>query len=231
MNELLHPRFYRAIIISGLSLVICAIIFNALEPEWNYFDAVYFCAVTLTTVGYGDLTPTNSSSRLFTIIYIGLAWFLLGRVLSAAVLDSVDAMTQRMSETLSDAANAMSPHIVTKRQARKRALEIKITTLLSVFAGCVIGGTFLFLLAGNDIVASLFAAFSTLSTVGFGDFVFPATPIWRIVGTFYVVTSTITTAWCVSTLVEVVSAYKQDEYSRQLMKKKLTRSERLLNIS
>lgn len=36
--------------------------------EWT--DAVYFCAVTLTTVGYGDLHPDSDSSKIFAIVYI-----------------------------------------------------------------------------------------------------------------------------------------------------------------
>ena len=33
-------------------------------------QALYFCVVTLATVGYGDLHPTNELSQLFTIAYI-----------------------------------------------------------------------------------------------------------------------------------------------------------------
>ena len=33
-------------------------------------DSLYFSVTTLTTVGYGDLVPTNDTSKLFTLIYI-----------------------------------------------------------------------------------------------------------------------------------------------------------------
>ena len=225
MDHVLKPQFYRAITISFVSLFLCSIIFAALEPEWNYFDGVYFASVVLTTVGYGDLAPTNDLCRLFTIIYITLSWFLLGRVLSAAVLESIDSVTQRVESTLNTAATVISK-TVTKSETRKRKMEVKVTTLATVFGGCVFGGTLLFLLAGNGLVESLFAAFSTLSTVGFGDFVLPNGTLWRIAATVYVLISTITTAWCVSSLVQVIADYKHDEFARKILKKKMTRSER-----
>mmetsp|Transcript_5041 Transcript_5041/g.6528 ORF Transcript_5041/g.6528 Transcript_5041/m.6528 type:complete len:334 (+) Transcript_5041:72-1073(+) len=38
--------------------------------EFTFTDATYFLMVTLTTVGYGDLTPTSQASRLFTLFFV-----------------------------------------------------------------------------------------------------------------------------------------------------------------
>ncbi len=38
--------------------------------DWTRIQAFYFAVVTITTVGYGDLTPTTDMSRLFAAIYI-----------------------------------------------------------------------------------------------------------------------------------------------------------------
>jgi len=37
---------------------------------WTIIQALYFSVVTLTTVGYGDFTPTSAGTQIFTIIYI-----------------------------------------------------------------------------------------------------------------------------------------------------------------
>ena len=60
-----RPVFYWA---AGM-LVAGVIIYHWLEG-WSYLDALYFCVVSLATVGYGDLTPTTPLARLFTIIYL-----------------------------------------------------------------------------------------------------------------------------------------------------------------
>lgn len=45
------------------------LIFKQLE-SWTWIQAFYFSVVTVTTVGYGDLSPSSDGSRLFTAIYI-----------------------------------------------------------------------------------------------------------------------------------------------------------------
>ncbi len=36
---------------------------------WSYLDSVYFSAVTITTLGYGDFVPVTSLGKIFTIIF------------------------------------------------------------------------------------------------------------------------------------------------------------------
>ena len=45
------------------------IVFHRME-SWNWIQSFYFSVVTITTVGFGDFTPTTDASRLFTAIYI-----------------------------------------------------------------------------------------------------------------------------------------------------------------
>ena len=37
---------------------------------WSCLDAFYFSVMTVTTVGYGDLHPTNDASKIFTIFVV-----------------------------------------------------------------------------------------------------------------------------------------------------------------
>ncbi|MEC4720515.1 ion channel [Noviherbaspirillum sp. CPCC 100848] len=59
------------------------------QPLTSSLDAIYFSAVTLATVGYGDISPVAPVARLVTVleiaIGIGLLGFLLGRVAGLAV--------------------------------------------------------------------------------------------------------------------------------------------------
>ena len=68
---------------SIIALVIVAVIgietvvYRSLE-DWGWVDSLYSSVITLTTVGYGDLAPTSSASKLVTVAYILSGISLLG---------------------------------------------------------------------------------------------------------------------------------------------------------
>ncbi|VDK80587.1 unnamed protein product [Onchocerca ochengi] len=46
------------------------LLFALFEP-WTYMDAFYFCFVSLTTIGFGDLVPENQEYVVLMLIYLG----------------------------------------------------------------------------------------------------------------------------------------------------------------
>jgi voltage-gated potassium channel len=50
-------------------LVLGTLVYHWLEG-WSYLDALYFCVISLATIGYGDLAPTTPEAKIFTIIYV-----------------------------------------------------------------------------------------------------------------------------------------------------------------
>lgn len=62
---------------------------------WTYLDALYFSTVTLTTVGYGDITPKTDLGRMVTIAY---AIFGIGVVLYGLSTVSAHFIEKREEE-------------------------------------------------------------------------------------------------------------------------------------
>ena len=69
-------------VIVGVLLLTGTIFYWSVE-DWSLIESLYFSVVTLTTVGYGDFTPTSDYSRIFTIIYIFIGLGVLVAFLSS----------------------------------------------------------------------------------------------------------------------------------------------------
>jgi hypothetical protein len=48
---------------------------------WTAIESVYFCMVTMSTVGYGDYSPSHDKSKIFTLV-----WIILGIVVVFATV-------------------------------------------------------------------------------------------------------------------------------------------------
>ena len=57
---------------------------------WSLFDSFYFSVITLPTIGYGDLSPSTTAGKIFTIVYIFVG---LG-----IILGFVNAIAERSTE-------------------------------------------------------------------------------------------------------------------------------------
>ena len=85
-----EPSFRGLLYLSSL-IIGSGTVFYRLIEDWTWVDAFYFTIITLTTVGYGDLYPTRTVSKLFTVmivlIGIGLLVTLIERVAHFAMVD------------------------------------------------------------------------------------------------------------------------------------------------
>ena len=73
ITELRNKAIFAMLLLLSMNLV-SVYVYEKLE-KWDFVDALYFSTATMTTVGYGDIVPTTSEGRLFTVVYI---WFSVG---------------------------------------------------------------------------------------------------------------------------------------------------------
>jgi hypothetical protein len=71
--------------LAALAILVLAtgtVVYHFIE-DWSWVDSFYFSSVALTTVGFGDLTPSTDASKLFTVFYIFSGISLIGAFLNA----------------------------------------------------------------------------------------------------------------------------------------------------
>lgn len=68
----------RALLVLTVLVVAVGVTFYVNVEHWSFINALYFCVVTLGTVGYGDITPTTELGKLFTVIYIVVGLSVIG---------------------------------------------------------------------------------------------------------------------------------------------------------
>ncbi|XP_065557763.1 potassium channel subfamily K member 5-like [Artemia franciscana] len=67
-----------------LTYMLIGSILMLLWEDWNFFDAFYFCFITVTTIGLGDIVPGNEKYLIFCAIYV-----LIGMALFSAIFNKI----------------------------------------------------------------------------------------------------------------------------------------------
>ena len=63
-----------------LLLAVGTVVYHFAE-DWSWVDSFYFCTIAVTTVGFGDLSPTTDATKLFTVFYVFSGIALVGLVM------------------------------------------------------------------------------------------------------------------------------------------------------
>jgi len=70
---------------------------------WSYIDAVYFAVITISTIGYGDLTLETTFGKVFTMFYalvnVGIFVSLAAKI-DAILLEKERQKTQKLADKI-----------------------------------------------------------------------------------------------------------------------------------
>jgi len=96
LRRLWREPAFRALIILECLMIGGGMVFYHFVEGWSWLDSVYFCVVTVATVGYGDFSPATPYGRLFTIIYIILGVIMLGIFIQLAGKTAYESLQERV---------------------------------------------------------------------------------------------------------------------------------------
>jgi voltage-gated potassium channel Kch len=129
-----------------LGVIIIVIIFTfaiyALDPGLNLFDSLWYVVVTLTTVGYGDVTPNTFSAKVISLMLLIIGIFVFSTLTGAIssfftdkILD-IDSDVEENLDVLNRKIDNLDSEIKTVRKelelsrAENKKLQDKIDELL-----------------------------------------------------------------------------------------------------
>ncbi|GER26023.1 calcium-activated outward-rectifying potassiumchannel [Striga asiatica] len=149
-------------------------------------DALYFCIVTMCTIGYGDITPDSTATKLFSIAFVLVGFGFIDILLTGMLSYTLDLQENYLLRTIKGS------YIIDAKKGRMR-IRMKVGLALGVVVLCIgIGVMFMYYVERLGWLDSLYLSVMSVTTVGYGDRVFNSlagrvfAAVWLLVSTLAV---------------------------------------------
>lgn len=160
-------------------------------------DALYFCIVTMCTIGYGDIAPLTPATKVFACVFVLVGFGFIDILLSGVVnyvLDLQENMILTGIQVGGAPAGGFSArnYIVDVEKGRMR-IRLKVGLALGVVVLCIGMGTMVLYFVENlDWIDAVYLSVMSVTSVGYGDRAFKTLPgrlfaaIWLLFSTLAV---------------------------------------------
>uniref|UniRef100_A0A7S4B0P3 Potassium channel domain-containing protein n=1 Tax=Chrysotila carterae TaxID=13221 RepID=A0A7S4B0P3_CHRCT len=149
----------------------------AYDQGWTTIDATYFCLVTMSTVGYGDLVPLTTGNRAFTVVMIFVGIIFVFTTVSSAVglimrpiSDAGRALMERLfpQRPIDINRNGQPDFMAPRHPVIFYSKNLLPSILLNTFIQLISAAVFL-AFEEWDFGESFYHCLVTATTVGYGD--------------------------------------------------------------
>uniref|UniRef100_A0A2N9F0B2 Potassium channel domain-containing protein n=1 Tax=Fagus sylvatica TaxID=28930 RepID=A0A2N9F0B2_FAGSY len=187
-------------------------------------DAIYFCVVTMTTVGYGDLVPNTMLAKILASIYV-----FTGMAIGGLILSQVADYIVEKQEILMLDLHARKPWAteILKEVADYIVEKQEILIVRAIYMRENPGATEILKeveIEELSFMDAFYCVCSTITTLGYGDESF-STRGGRIFAIFWILSSTICLAQFFLYLAELCTERRQRAMANWVLTRKLTFSD------
>ncbi|XP_074287658.1 two-pore potassium channel 3-like [Silene latifolia] len=186
-------------------------------------DAIYFTIVTLSTIGYGDIVPATTFTKLFTCIFILVGFAFVDTLLNALVTYVLDLQEGVLLGAVdqNQFIKMIETYVFDKKKKRMR-IRTKMSLALGVVTlSLVIGTVTLHFMEDMSWVDSFYLSVTSVTTVGYGDYAFE-TAAGRCFAIVWLLISTLAVARALMYLVEYRIQKRNQRMANLVLQKKLT---------
>ncbi|KAM7524954.1 hypothetical protein LguiA_014856 [Lonicera macranthoides] len=189
----------QAIVLLILYLALGVVIYSFNRDNFNgsethpVVDALYFCIVTMCTIGYGDITPNSTVTKLFSIMFVLVGFGFIDILLAGMVGYVLDLQEKYLLSTVKGGGeDHPRSYIIDVKKGRMR-IRIKVALALGVVVLCIgIGACVMHFVEKLGWLDSFYLSVMSVTTVGYGDRAFSSltgrffAAIWLLVSTLAV---------------------------------------------
>lgn len=221
-----HPTFKKVVIYFIIYLAIGTICFYFVMDEIKgekvdgVLDSVYFCIVTMTTVGYGDLVPGTAVPKLLACAFVFSGMALVGLTLSKGA----DYLVEKQEVLLIKALNMRWKHGPAEimKELESNKVHYKCYVVMGILMVLFLLGMAILVKVENlNFVDAFYCVCSTITTLGYGDKSF-STKGGRVFAIFWILTSTICLAQLLCYIAELNAENKQKRLINYVLTRKMT---------
>lgn len=210
--------------IALLLLLILATVYYHFTEKWSLSDSWYFAVVTLTTVGYGVLTPSTDLNKVVTMIYIALSVTAGSIAVGTLTATAITSMLESADEAIDKLLTSDEKHPGTMSAAISQAWislrRYRIVNIIVTFVFLLLGSGLLCALEGWSFLDSMYFSLVTMSTTGYGDL--NPQEHNRVLVSFYILLSTGLFAFAIAGLLAAFVSKAKRDSARRFMRGALT---------
>ncbi|CBI25751.3 hypothetical protein VitviT2T_014752 [Vitis vinifera] len=225
----LEPSFKQVFILLAAYLAVGTLCFYLIRDQIKgrktngVLDAVYFCVVTMTTVGYGDLVPDTILAKLLACVFVFSGMALGGLILSRAADYIVEKQEVLLVKAMHRHEKAGPAEILKDVETNK--VKYKFFLALILLLVLIIVGTLLLSLVEKlSFIDAFYCVCVTVTTLGYGDESF-STGVGRAFAVFWILSSTICLAQFFLYLAELYTEGRQRSLVKWVLTRKMTFSD------
>lgn len=222
----------------GVYLLLATVMLNAVlsEPDFdgNFVNSMYFIAITVTSVGYGDLSPKTTAGKGFMIVFIivgmGLATLCITKVTDlflaaqrasvktsqrraeAAIEKDMARIKQKLGGLTAVDIEKFKQKAREEKPAEDKWLKIAFHPVVVIVINTLIGASVISSLEDISFLDGIWWSVVTSTTVGYGD-ICPQTKGGRIFASFYAFFTIGIFGWAISQLAQSTIDENSEEIS------------------
>ncbi|KAF9613893.1 hypothetical protein IFM89_012441 [Coptis chinensis] len=222
----LNPSFKLVLLFLAIYLGVGCVCFYIVKDQVRgektngVLDALYFCIVTMTTVGYGDLVPNSAASKLLACAFVFTGMALVGMILGKSADYLMEKQEVMLVKALHLHKKVSETEILKEIQSNKVRYKFLLSLILLVVL-IIVGTIFLTKVEKLSLVDAFYCVCSTITTLGYGDKSF-STEAGRLFAIFWILTSTLCVAQFFFYLTELNTESRQQDLVKWVLSRKMT---------